>query len=155
MSNKVNIFIEYRLVDSLTWESINLSPEEYFDLEEGEEISENCVPQYDHAVDYLDIEITNVSNTRIKIENFQNKTTEIITETFWNHGKNCLIESTTTNPKEVSWMIILSIQRQDNPKIWEILNFEREDDLPKLCYHGIIQDNEDGSQDEFKIYPKE
>ena len=155
MDNAINlqmqISITYKVKESTKWEMITLSPNEYLDLEPDEEI-EDCIPIYDHAIDYLDIDRKSISNTKLIVRE-ANGQQQVTTETFWNQGENRLIERTDSGLKS-SWLMIITIKLKDIPLTWEILRFEREDSIPKLCYHVFIQENEDGSQTETAVYPE-
>jgi hypothetical protein len=73
-----------------------------------------------------------------------------IIERFWNHGKNRLIERTETGPNPY-WEMILEIQANQKPPLWEIIRLGRENGIVTPSYHGLIQDNDDGSQTETVI----
>jgi DNA primase len=63
----VQISIEYKLNDSSQWHFVDFSPEEYFDLDPDEEVAWDCVPEYNHAIDYLDVDLDNRLQTIITI----------------------------------------------------------------------------------------
>lgn len=152
--SQVHISIEYKLINSSQSHVVKLLPEDYFDLDPDEEIEWNCVPEYDHAIDYLDIDKTSILCTKISIIDSEAKITKIITETFWNQGENRIIERIDSGTAVSYWLMIIDIKLQDNPLIYEILRFERdEENLPKLCSHVLIKENEDGWQEEKEIYP--
>jgi hypothetical protein len=150
INNQMQISIAYKVKESTEWEMITLSPDEYLDLEPGEEI-EDCIPIYDHAIDYLDVDRKSISDTKIIVRE-ANGQQQVITETFWNQGENRIIERTDSGFKSF-WLMIIEIKLKDTPPTWEIMRFEREDSIPKLCYHDLIQENEDGSQTETSVYP--
>lgn len=149
----LSILLEYRLFDSSEWQTIEMLPEDYFDLEPNEKIEWDCLPLYDNAIGYLDIDPKLVSNTRIRIIDNKANITKVITTTFWNQGKNQIVERIDKGPGIFYWLTILTIKLQDNPPVWEILRIPREDDVAKLEFHSFIQDNEDGSETEKIIYP--
>jgi hypothetical protein len=152
--SQVHISIEYKLVNSSQWHLVKLLPEDYFDLDVDEEIEWDCVPEYDHAIDYLDIDKTSISCTKISIIDSKAEVTKTITETFWNQGKNRIIERIDKGQKVSYWLMIININLQDNPPISEILRFERdEENLPKICSHVLIRENENGCEEEKEIYP--
>ncbi len=157
MSHNLSISIEYKTIDSSQWHIIELLPEDYFylvDLEPDEVLEWDSVPEYDDAIDYLDIEPNLVSNTRLRISDIEAQITKVITETFWNQGNNRIVERIDSRNSEVFyWLMIIDTKVQDNPTIWEILRIEKEDNLPKISHHSFIKDNEDGSQAEMNIYP--
>ncbi|CBN54039.1 MULTISPECIES: hypothetical protein [Kamptonema] len=150
----VYIFLEYQLIGSDRWEVIELLPEDYFDLDPDEKIEWDCVSEYNHAVEYLDIEREKLSHTKLKIVDDEANVTEVIKTTFWNDGKNQIDERIIDRDTGGSeWLMVMTIKLQDNPNIWEILRLQRKDDVPILEFHSFITDNEDGSQSERIIYP--
>lgn len=159
----VSVFIEYRLINDTEWHTIEMSPEDYFDLEPDEKIEWNCVPEYDNAIDYLvgdfDIDLKQVLNTRVKIIDDEVNVTEVITTTFWNSGENEFTERFITGsgkPEWLSdWLTIVTIKIQDNPDVWEIIRLQRENNVPVLEFHSFITENKDGFESEKIIYPIE
>ncbi|MGK7917127.1 MAG: hypothetical protein AB4038_16540 [Prochloraceae cyanobacterium] len=158
MNSQVQILIEYHLIDSSEWYLVELAPEEYFDLDylaPDDKIMWDCIPKYVDTIEYLDIDSNQVANIRLKIIDPEVKIIKSVAETFWNEGKNKITEVTHTEKEKISyWETIVDIQLQALPLISEILRFYRDDNMPKLAYHGIIKDREDGSQEETIIYPK-
>ena len=158
VNSQVQIIIEYQLTDSSEWHLVELAPEEYFDLDylaPDEKIMWDCMPKYVDTIEYLDIELKEVANIKLKIIDPEVKITKSVAETFWNEGKNKITEVTHSENEKISyWETIIDIQLQSVPLISEILRFYREDNIPKLAYHGIITDRKDGSQEETIIYPK-
>ena len=151
--NNITITIEYKLINSTEWHLVEFSSDEYFDLEPDEKVEWDCVPLYNHGIDYLDIDKTLVQYTKITIIDLDAKVTNIATETFWNQGNNRITENTVSGAYSW-WETIIDIKIQKYPPTWEILRYTKENNLPKLSYHGLITDNDDGSQEEQKIYPK-
>jgi hypothetical protein len=146
---QMQISIEYKVKELTEWKTVALSVDEYLDLGPDEEV-EDCIPLYNHAIDYLDIDRKSILNTKLIIRE-ANGQQEVTTETFWNQGENRITERTDSGPKSY-WLMIIDIKLKDILPTWKIMRFEKEDGIPKLCYHGFIQDNEDGSQSEMSVY---
>lgn len=149
-SSSLQIAIEYKAIDSKNWEYLELTPDEYFDLEVDEKAELDSIPIYNHAIDYLDIESNRVLVTKIILIDEANKAKRSIVERFWNQGKNRLIERTDSGNNSY-WETILEIQISQEPPLWEILRIGRENEIIVPLYHGFLQDNEDGSQTETKV----
>lgn len=151
----LQIFIDYRMNNSSQWQTVEFSPEEYFDISLDENIEWNSVPEYNHAIEYLNIDTKLVVNTRIRINdsNFGDMTT--ITTTFWNQGKNFVLERTDKETKVSSYycLLITNILLQEDPSISEIMRFKKIDGVLEIEFHSFIQDNEDGSQTEKIVFP--
>ena len=93
MKGKENfIKIQYKLIGEQEWTTINLTPQDYFDLDDGEAIEVNSIPMYNHALDYIKNISKEVVNTKITIEDTKTKEKIIITESFWNKQQNRIIE---------------------------------------------------------------
>lgn len=147
--SNISIKLEYMLLDSNIWASVTLLPEEYFDLDPDEEITLDCVPKYNHAIDYLDCD--KVCNTRLEISDLSTKATRGITETFWNDGKNRIIERIDKGSGLDYNEMILEITVSESPLTWEIVRLHRQDGLLIPNYHGYITKNADGSETEIKV----
>lgn len=153
MSDKVDlvITITYQRIASPTWQSVNLSPAQYFDLEGEESLSWDCVPIFNHAIDYLDIDASEIRCTKISIEDIPQRTNRTIIETFWNHGKNRLIERNDIGETFKDWELILESIINESPLTWEILRLDRSGEVLVPNYHGFIRRNNDGSETEVRF----
>ncbi|MBD2486471.1 hypothetical protein [Aulosira sp. FACHB-615] len=154
----LNIFIDYKLINDLQWHIVEMSPEEYFDtslLEEGEQLIWNSIPEYNHAIEYLNIDPSLVSDTRIRVQDSESLKTLTITTTFWNNGNNFIIERIDNALDKAKYVMIIQTKLQEDPTIWEIMRFKKKSDVLELEFHTFIRENEDGSQTEKKIFPKE
>ncbi len=149
----VCIFIDYRFINDTEWHTIEISPQDYFDIDPDEKIAWNCVPEYDKVIDYLDVNPKQVLNTRLRIIDDEASVTKVITTTFWNQGENHIAERIIKGLEIPDWLMVMTIKIQDNPPIWEILRLQRKNDVHMLEFHSFITDNEDGSQTEKVIYP--
>ncbi|MBD2302123.1 hypothetical protein [Nostoc sp. FACHB-190] len=154
----LNIFIDYKLINDLQWHIVEMSPEEYFDtslLEEGEQLIWNSIPEYNHAIEYLNIDPSLVSDTRIRVQDSESLKTLTITTTFWNNGNNFIIERIDNALDKAKYVMIIQTKLQEDPTTWEIMRFKKKSDVLELEFHTFIRENEDGSQTEKKIFPKE
>ena len=154
----LRILIEYKLNNSSEWHTVELSTEEYFDMDmidEDEEISWNCIPEYDHAIEYLDINSSSVSNTSIIISDRESDTNRVIKTTFWNNGQNQIIERIDKCSGISSYLMITNTKLQEEPSVREIMRFSRTNDVLEIKFHSFIRDNEDGSQTEKIIFPND
>ncbi|MGB0386415.1 MAG: hypothetical protein ACPGWR_16515 [Ardenticatenaceae bacterium] len=148
--SSVQITLKYKTVTNPDWLFLDLAPQEYFDLEPEEEVEIDSIPEYNHAIDYLALDSREIDTTVLILTDEEQETRRAITETFWNHGQNRLIErvDSGTNPY---WEMILEVQTGQTPPTWEVLRVCREDGAMKPIYHAFIRDNHDGSQIETRI----
>jgi hypothetical protein len=146
----MKITIAYKFNHSNSWEYMSLHPDEYFDLEPEEKFTLDSVPKYNHAIEYLNIDITEINATKLSIidENTENKC--LIIEKFWHGGKNRLIERHDFGDSPY-WEMILEQELTENPAVWEVMRLGKEDEVIVLLYHGFLQDNDDGSQTEIRL----
>ncbi|MBE9165303.1 hypothetical protein [Tychonema sp. LEGE 06208] len=149
----VSIFIDYKLINDTQWHTIEMSPENYFDLYLDETIRWDCVPKYDKVIDYLNVDRKQVSNTTLRIIDDEASVTKIITTTFWDQGENTIAERLVRGLEKSYWLMVITTKVQDNPAVWEILRLQKENDVPIVEFHSFITDNEDGSETEKIIYP--
>lgn len=147
----MKILIDYSLHTG-DKQTIELTPEAYFDLEPGEEATLKSVPRHDHAVEYLPVALSQVRMTRLQLLNEAVGTRRSITESFWNDGKNRVIERLDSGPVPY-WEMIFDSLVSEEPKVREILRLVRQDDALTPVYHGFFQSNTDGSRTETKIFP--
>jgi hypothetical protein len=142
-----------------TWIARPITYEEYFDPRYREGLGQgdiDDVPHYDHAVEYLDVDISQIENTRITLLEEGSGLKRVITETFWNRGKNRVIERSDTGPVASSyWELILDCKVERLTSSCEILRIGRSDDVLAIYSHVYVEDHADGSQTEEMIYPDE
>lgn len=149
----VSIFIDYKLINDTQWHTIEMSPENYFDLYLDEKIRWDCVPKYDKVIDYLNVDRKQVLNTTLRIIDDEASVTKIITTTFWDQGENTIAERLVRGLEKSYWLMVITTKVQDNPAVWENLRLQKENDVPRVEFHSFITDNEDGSETEKIIYP--
>ncbi|BBC25244.1 hypothetical protein [Pseudanabaena sp. ABRG5-3] len=150
----IRINIGYKLLDSQEWKSIDLLPESYFDLESDEIASLDSTPFYNHATEYLieDLEIQKESilMTKLHLHDESTQNERFITESFWNYGRNRLIERQDIGDKPYS-EIILEMLVSEVPEVWEVLRCDRLSGVLSPSYHAKIQEHDDGSQTEHHV----
>jgi hypothetical protein len=155
MNQNLAIEIQYKIHNSPDWHSLDLTPEQYFDLEDNEPIEIDCIPRYNHAIDYLkDLNLwqkKTIIVTRINLIDFSKKEQRQITERFWNQGKNRIIERIdldlgTFHTKYNE--ILIETQIKENPSQWQIMRLNRQDGIISPIFHGLIEENSDGSESE-------
>ncbi len=153
-SSMIRIELGYKLLDSKEWKSIDFPPENYFDLESDELVTLDSIPFYDHAIEYLvqDLEIQkeSVMATKVHLHDKSTKQERLITESFWNYGRNRLIERQDIGSQTYS-EIILEMLVSEVPEVWEVLRCDRLSGVLSPSYHAKIQDREDGSQVEHHV----
>lgn len=148
--SSIKITIAYKFNQSNNWEYISLHPDEYFDLEPDEKITLDCIPQYNHAIDYLNINRTEINATKLSIIDEKTENKSVIIEKFWYEGKNRLIERHDFGDSP-HWEMILEQKLSGNPAVWEVMRLGKEDEVIVLLYHAFLQDNDDGSQTEILL----
>ncbi len=151
----LQIFIDYRTVDSQQWKTTEFSLEEYFDLSLDENIEWNSVPEYNHAVEYLDINSELVTHTRIRINDSNLGTMRTITTTFWNQGRNFIIKRVDNKLKTSCCynLLVTNTLIHERPLVREIMRFREIEGILELEFHSFVKDNEDGSQAERIVFP--
>ncbi len=151
---KIRVNLDYRLIGNKEWKSIDLEPESYFDLESGEIVNLDSIPFYDHAIEYLvedlGIQKESVMATKLHLYDKSTKKERLITESFWNYGRNRLIERQDTGDRPYS-EIIMEMLVSEVPEVWEVLRCDRLSGVLSPSYHAKIQEREDGSQVEHHV----
>lgn len=159
MTDFVLIELQYLLENGQKWHSIKLSASEYFDLETNEPIELDCIPRYNHAIDYIKdnsphLDINQIIVTKIMLIDLVHQQQRQITETFWGYSQNRLIErkDLDLNTLQIQYHeLIIETQIQNNPPLWEILRLSQDNGIMTPLFHSLIQENSDGSQTETKI----
>jgi hypothetical protein len=146
----MEIILEYKLQTSEGWKSVRLSPDQYFDLEPGEQPKVDSVARYNHGIDYLNFVPQDIRMTRLRIKDDMRQSTLTICETFWNNGQNRVIERRDHGAGEY-WEMIVEIRISEVPTTWEILRLGRREGILIPWYHGRIRRNSDGSETETKV----
>jgi hypothetical protein len=158
ISMPVNIFIDYKTSNSSQWETITLTPEEYFDKGYFEQYPEdefewNSLPEFDDAIDYIDVDSELITHTRIRVIDDKTKASRTLSTALWNNTENSITERVDKCSDSIDELTVIEIKLQDNPPEYEILRIQKENGVPMLEFHSIITDLEDGSQEERIIYP--
>ncbi len=153
-SSTIRIKLGYKLLGSKEWRSIDFLPESYFELESDEIVGLDSNPFYNHVIDYLveDLEVQkeSVMATKVHLSDELTKQERLITESFWNNGRNRLIERQDIGDQPYS-EIILEMLVSEVPEVWEVLRCDRLSGVLSPSYHAKIQDREDGSQAEHHV----
>jgi hypothetical protein len=154
----ITIYIDYKIFNSSEWETISLTPEEYFDKEYFEEYPDDefewdSVPQFNHAVDYIDVNLELISHTRIRTFDDKIGASRTLSTAFWNNGENSITERIDKYLGNINELLIVEIKLKNNPPEWEIIRSHRKNGVPILEFHSIISEQENGSPKERIIYP--
>lgn len=145
---RMTITLEYRSADSAAWRSVQLQPEQYFELLPGETPGIGGVARHAHGIDYLAADARPVRATRLTLVDRSCGDERVITETFWNEGRNRAIERTDRGLRP-DWELILAFE--SDGAIEEIVRIGRADGIPVPLYHGFMRPNGDGSFTEKKV----
>lgn len=162
-TDHIVIEFKYKILGSDDWFINDIAVEEYFDfsmLDEGEELESDSVPMFNNLIDYFNDEHQQISQIFISITDKKNNEKIQFSQLFWN-GQNCwILERIDTtngirNYHEYIIETLLPAEITKNPeKSYEIIRFSPEKEGIKCWYHGIINDNADGSQSEIIIDPE-
>lgn len=147
------ITITYQLVGKEDWNQIDLTPEQYFELEVEENPQiEISMERFNHAIEYLAIPAEILRSTRLIIEDRESGKRVETTEAFWNKGKNRLIERKDfLQGTQVYYQMIQEIQIETMPLTYEILRAIPVDNVLQPIFHSRIITNPDGSEREIII----
>lgn len=138
----INIEISYQLAGDSEWSRVQLTPDEFFDLDEDEaaDVEASC-PKYNHTMEYLpDISALNVQRTMLRVEDTTSGKLSTIAETFWSNGENRIVERTSSfDPPGEDWEMIVSVLVTKDPHVTEILRFGRMTGIVKVFSHVFIE----------------
>jgi hypothetical protein len=134
------IKLKYKLVRSNIWIDYPILARDYFE-EDTEDLDWDDTPRYNHAIEYLDVEPEKVACTWLELFDREGNLREVIKESFWNRGKNRVIESINYTDDES--LLIIQIQIQDNPVTWHTMRFARRDEVIIPLYHSQVVEEAD------------
>src|SRR5262245_39444008 len=158
MKHSIDVTLEYKLIGQADWAAHPFQGEQYFDpdyLDPGEDPAIDDVPMYDRAIDYLSVPGSLVEKTRLKIRDLLRNEGRTIAETFWNGGRNVIVERTDYKSDEPSyWEVIIECQIADKPLTLEIIRIGRDEGVPCIYLHTYVTDQDDGSQTEQRVFPR-
>lgn len=139
------INFEYLRIQAKETEKFELSVEEYFDLEPGEEVEIDSVPMYLQPYQYIDADISELVFVKLHIEIGSEK--RIFNQTFWNKGENFLTELIDYG-KEPYRELILSVKVDEEKAIYETLRLFFSKELIVPTYHSLISSDSRGGETE-------
>ena len=59
-SADIDVTIEFKRLNRNEWEAVELTPDQFFDLDPGETAGLESVPRHNHAIAYLDVDVRSV-----------------------------------------------------------------------------------------------
>ena len=143
----INIIISYYRNDYSREEVIQISPEEYFDIDESP-YDIDSIPKYNHAIDYISDSI-NVIKTFLRIENTTSHREKSIETYYWANQSSSVIIIREYNQKELIYNeIIYSIklpkEASEKGEIYNISRFLVSGNIIKCLYQGVFIEDEHG-----------
>lgn len=152
----INISLEYRLVGQKNIVSTALSPEDYFELEDGESATFDSFVRFDSALEYLDLSASEVDFTRTTVFDDIANSKRQISRCYWNDGKNYVTERIDTLISEQYRVFILETEHDLNTPGYSLINsvkYVNGDKNSKLEFHIIYIKDPNGDYIEQRIYP--
>jgi hypothetical protein len=152
----INISLEYRLDGQKNIVSTALSPEYYFELEDGELAMFDSFVRFDDELEYADLSSWEVDYTRITVFDDITNSKRQISSCYWNDGKNCLSERIDTLASEQYRVFILETEHNLNTPGYSLINsvkYVNKDNNSKLEFHYIYIKDPNGDYIEQRIYP--
>jgi hypothetical protein len=153
----MEISINYFNKDKI-WCKLVLKPENYFDMDYCllEEIDEDSVSKYDHAINYIDEYLQPfIIATELKVNNKKTGMLRHITTSYWHNQTQAFIERRDfCNGKITYHEFILSIEIEDSVSTkCSVIRIIHENDsvISKPVYHGIFTRLSDGSEVEQEL----
>jgi hypothetical protein len=153
----ITLDFKYKYADSDKWETLKIEPDEYFDLDEGEEMEVWSVPEYSDLIDYITSDRENVSSIILKISDDSKNESVTFNQVFWNNQRNSFVETTDMKDGVIDYeFIIVSLVQDDlQEKICEIIRIDKnKNGFLKPTHHSFITEDEDGLVDDRKVSVK-
>lgn len=140
-----SLVFKYIIKGETAWRKLDISLEEYFDVEKDEKVSFNSVEKYCHLHEYLDYSIEDLLFINVLVQIGANA--RQLKQTFWNQGNNFSIERIDTGDQAYR-ELVMSFLIDSEKQIFEITRIVLADEKLYPAYQGFITDNQDGSQSE-------
>ena len=152
--DNIHITIKYMRDGEPDEQTIILSADEYFDLDEDEIAEIDSCPEHLDLLDYLD-NPENVKFVSVNIEDRRNNKRRYDTVRYSDHQKSLLARRTEYSDKTVIYDEIIRDSLIDvdekGGRLNELSRIIVEGENYTCAYHAIIRDNPDGSQSEFLL----
>ncbi len=139
----MSVTIEFLLRGQSEFIRKEISYNEYFDLEENEEMDIDSIPRFSQPYLYLN---TNIEEILFVVIYFEiNNETRIFKQTIWNNGNNILTERNDIG-RENYKEIILSIKINENADLYETIRLFVGDNFIVPTYHSFIHSDKNGKE---------
>jgi hypothetical protein len=129
---KPSVRIRYRLVNDSTWHEHSITPEGYYEPEQGE-LQHDSVPRHFHVCEYLDIPIENIGHTVLEIYDSDEELRNRVVEVLWNRGSNRLISRVENGDR----LLVVQIRTQENPPTIHTVRYDRSGDGSGIVEHFL------------------
>ena len=130
----MKIDFKYFTKKDFAWKKLEITAEEYFDLEEGEECTTESITQHLNLHQYLNIPLEELLFIHVITENSDSK--RELKQTFWDNGNNSVIERLDSGSKSFK-EIIITLLRENKEEIIRMASIESQV-IP--LYHALFTD---------------
>lgn len=156
MTSQINITISYRVRSQQQLYTISMLPEDYFDYDECD-FDIDSVPKYMNPLDYIN-QRQDVTEIVVEIEDTINEKKLRLVNNYFDNQQSILsfrIEFDKEQTTYEEMIIDMCIPKTANNTLpaHDISRFILTGDQYLCIYHGIIYDNDDGSETEHCITP--
>ena len=151
--NKMDITLKYLKKNVSTPITVQLTPFEYFDEPEADDLDIDSVPRYLDPRDYLD-NTEGLINIEIKVSDNEKK---LVIEINYFDGQQSSVATRTEYERETVIYKEIIIDMLVPPSVigsvplHRLARFTIENETLNCIYSVIISDNDDGTQTEYKI----
>jgi len=141
--------------DSDVPEMMTFTPQEYFDLDEGEAVDVDCVPKHSDPCDYIS-DTENVKKFALTVKNALNGKMVRLERVYQNDQKTdvttrCEYQGDALIYKEIIYQSKLPQSLVAQGCAYDLCRFVVNDDETKCIYHGIFHYAADGQEIEYPI----
>lgn len=134
---------------------IHLKPEEYFDLDPGEEPDVDSVPLYSDLERYLD-DVEDVTKLAVEIKNESDGKAMRIEKSYQNEGRSTVTtrsdyQNEALTYREIIYESMLPQELIAQGSAYDLCRFVVNGDTAECSYHGIFHYTDDGKEIEYRI----
>lgn len=150
------IDFKYRYIHDKNWIKLDITSEDYFDLDPDEGLDIWSIPKSDNLIDYIEKDRLDVESIIIIITDTSKNESLTFKQQLWNKQRNSMLESIENKQGIIDVELILQTLVQDDPdeEIWETIRFSRKDGMLTPTMHSFTTENRTGLISDKIIIPE-